>query len=72
MMLVQAKAFQRQLASIGRPAVVRSFASAAGVAESEKDEESETLSNAFKNQHIRFVPPKKFVFDVNTSEGRMT
>lgn len=30
------------------------------------------LSNAFKNQHIRYSPPKPFVFEVDTNEGRMT
>ena len=30
------------------------------------------MSNAYKNQHIRYIPPRKFVFDVDTPEGRMT
>lgn len=36
------------------------------------DEQVEKLSNAFKNQHIRYAPPKPFNFDVDTNEGRMT
>ena len=30
------------------------------------------LSNAFKNQHIKYIPSKKFIFDIATNEGRMT
>lgn len=37
-----------------------------------EDEKVEKLSNAFKNQHIRYAPPKPFIFDVDTYEGRMT
>jgi len=51
-----------------------SAAKAAAEAEApEVDEEPiERVSNAYKNQHIRYIPHKKFVFDVDTNEGRMT
>jgi len=49
-----------------------SAAQAASEAEPENEEPVERVSNAYKNQHIRYVPHKKFVFDVDTAEGRMT
>jgi len=55
---------------------VRAFSSAAEAHDEEPveegNEEDDKVSNAYKNQHIRYVPPKRFVFDVNTCEGRMT
>ena len=46
----------------------RSFATATADA---PKEEPEKLSNAFKNQHIKYVPRKKYNFNVKTHEGRM-
>ena len=51
----------------------RNFAVTVDAKAAEGDEEQiEKLSNAFKNQHIRYAPPKPFIFDVDTNEGRMT
>ena len=35
-------------------------------------DQQDQVSNAYKNQHIRYIPNKKFIFDVDTPEGRMT
>ena len=54
---------------------VRAFSSAAQAhaeAAQEVEEKENKVSNAFKNQHIRYIPPKRFVFNLNTNEGRMT
>ena len=38
---------------------------------SEEKEEEVEVSNAFKNQHIVYVPRKRLNFDVQTPDGKM-
>lgn len=51
--------------------MLRNFATQMVTSEAKEEDQTEKLSNAFKNQHIRYVPPKKFIFNVATNEGRM-
>jgi hypothetical protein len=36
-----------------------------------EEEDKVVISNAFKNQHIVYVPRKKLNFNVKTSDGKM-
>lgn len=60
---------QRLAIAKAAPIFSRAFSTAA--APHEEEEEEEKISNAFKNQHIRYVPNKKYNFNRQTPEGRM-
>lgn len=49
----------------------RTFSTATVTAETKQlDEQKQIkLSNAFKNQHIKYIPTKKFKFNIRTNEG---
>jgi hypothetical protein len=51
---------------------VRAFSSAAPTPDTaERDAEEMQISNAFKNQHIVYVPKKKLHFNTITPDGKM-
>lgn len=56
------------LKHLARP-TVRTFSAA--TADADKEEDHNKVSNAFKNQHIRYVPKKQLQFDKLIPDGRM-